>query len=594
MVLTKISILEFKWLGGIIMSNVKRSAADTSGLRKHAEEKIASQSVATETDSICMHEKLMLNELQVYKIELEIQNDELRNCLNRMEKQEAHLQNIIKDSPAGYFHINLEGNFVEVNNAWLRIHGYDSADEVLGKNFSITQIESQFEAATKHLADLHSGIASPLGEFSHLRKDGSVGYHKFSAHPVLNSGKLVGLEWFIIDTSERKKNEDEKILLQQQFQQAQKMESVGRLAGGVAHDFNNLLTVILGCAELSLLQSNLPHPLHEFLTTIQIAAKKSADLTQQLLAFARKQTIEPKVLDLNETLIGMLKMLQRLIGEDINLTWQLEAELWSVNADPSQIDQILANLCVNARDSIADIGNIVIKTQNCTIDEQYCALHANSDPGEYVCLSVSDSGCGMDKETLDHIFEPFFTTKEIGKGTGLGLATVYGVVKQNSGLIEVDSQPGSGTTFTIYLPRYVGKNEKSLNVSSAVLAMQGHETILLVEDEPDILHITSIILSNLGYTVLSANSSSEAIRIAKEHAAEIQLLLTDVVMPEENGADLSKKLLLQFPRIKTLYMSGYTIDAIAKHGVLNAGIHFIRKPFTVTNLAVKVRELLDS
>lgn len=385
----------------------------------------------------------------------------------------------------------------------------------------------------------------------------------------------------------------EQTLLQGRLQQVQKMESVGRLAGGIAHDFNNLLTVILGGAHLALDELEPVQPLYEYVTQIQNAGVKSAALTQQLLAFARKQTIEPKVLDLNEIVSGTLKMLQRLIGENTQLTWQPANNLWQVKADPSQIDQILANLCVNARDSITDIGTITIQTGNSVIDEGYNAEHADVIPGEYVHISVSDSGCGMDKETMAHIFEPFFTTKGIGEGTGLGLATVYGAAKQNNGFVNVYSELGIGTTFTIYLPRYVGTAEqKSANVQ-AQPAPRGLETILLVEDEPAILNMTMMLLRKQGYTVMAAETPVEATRLANEHSGELDLLITDVVMPEMNGKDLAHNLMSLNPKLKCLFMSGYTADVIAHHGVLEEGTHFIHKPFSLPDLAVKVRKVLD-
>ena len=385
----------------------------------------------------------------------------------------------------------------------------------------------------------------------------------------------------------------EQKLLESQLHQAQKMESVGSLAGGVAHDFNNKLSVILGCAYMAFTEED-PVQLKNFLEEIRKAAEQSADLTRQLLAFARKQTIAPIVLNLNETVTGMLKMLNRLIGEDIQLTWQPAPDLWLLKFDPSQVDQILANLCVNARDSISKNGKITIETGNSSFDEDYCTHHVDTLPGEYVRLAVSDNGCGMSKETMDRIFEPFFTTKETGKGTGLGLATVFGIVKQNNGFINVYSEPGVGTTFTIHLPRHVGKSEHNQKGGIAISAPVGLETILLVEDELAILNMASMILSKQGYTVLSANTTSEAIRLAKENAGEINLLITDVIMPEMNGKDLNQELQSLYPQLKCLFMSGYTADAIAQHGVLDEGVNFIQKPFSLPALATKVREVLDS
>jgi two-component system cell cycle sensor histidine kinase/response regulator CckA len=395
------------------------------------------------------------------------------------------------------------------------------------------------------------------------------------------------------DITERKQAEEERAGLETQLRQAHKMESVGRLAGGVAHDFNNMLGVILGRAEMALEQVDPGQPLHDDLEEIRQAAERSAHLTRQLLAFARKQIIAPKVLDLSETVESMLSMLKRVIGEDIDLSWQPQADLWSVKVDPSQIDQILANLCVNARDAIGGIGKMTIETANSTLDAAYCAHHAGYVPGEYVRLAVSDDGPGMARETLSHIFEPFFTTKGVGEGTGLGLATVYGIVKQNNGFINVYSEPDQGTTFTIYLPRHAGKAERPWTEAPAEPAARGHETILLVEDEPAILRLTTRLLEGQGYTVLAASTPSEAIRLARDHAGEIPLLITDVVMPEMNGRDLAKNLLSLHPDLKQLFTSGYTADVIAHNGVLDEGVHFIQKPFSTQDLAAKVREVLD-
>ena len=397
----------------------------------------------------------------------------------------------------------------------------------------------------------------------------------------------------IVDISDRKLAEEEQTKLKEQLQQAQKMEAVGRLAGGVAHDFNNMLSVIIGHAEMAMEEVDPAQPLYANLEQIKNAGERSADLTRQLLAFARKQTVAPKVLDLNKTVGGMTQMLQRLIGEDIDLAWMPYKNLWPVKMDPSQIDQILANLCVNARDAIADVGKITIETGNVEFDETYCNDHVGFLPGEYVLLAVSDNGCGMDTETLDNIFEPFFTTKESGKGTGLGLATVYGVVKQNNGFINVYSEPGQGTTFRIYLPRHLTKtaqlSEKEVNPPPE----RGNETILLVEDEPAILKMTTMMLERLGYTVVAAGTPAEAINLAHEYTGIIDLLVTDVVMPEMNGRNLAKNILSFYPNLKRLFMSGYTANVIAHHGVLDEGVNFIQKPFSRENLGTKVRELLD-
>ena len=410
-----------------------------------------------------------------------------------------------------------------------------------------------------------------------------------------SDGTFLGRRACNRDITERKHREEEMSRLQAQFQQAQKMESVGRLAGGVAHDFNNMLGIILGYAELALDKVDPGQSLHSNLEEIRKAANRSADLTRQLLAFARKQVIAPSVLDLNETVEGMLNMLRRLIGEDIDLAWLPGAGLWPVKVDPSQIDQILANLCVNARDAIAGEGKVTVETENVAFDAAYCAAHVGFITGEYVLLAVSDNGCGMDKEMLAHIFEPFFTTKGVGQGTGLGLSTVYGAVKQNNGFLNVYSEPGQGTTCKIYLPRHVGKDEQiQKKEGPAEPIRHGYETILLVEDEPELLEMIKLMLEMQGYAVLAASAPGEAIRLAEVHSGEIHLLMTDVIMPEMNGRDLARNLQSLYPKIRRLFMSGYTANVIAHHGILDPGVNFIQKPFSIKDLAAKVRKALGN
>jgi two-component system, cell cycle sensor histidine kinase and response regulator CckA len=391
------------------------------------------------------------------------------------------------------------------------------------------------------------------------------------------------------DSSERKRKN-----LEHQLFQVQKMKSIGQLAGGVAHDYNNMLSVIIGYTELALEKINPEDPLHEDLKAVLDAAERSTEITKQLLAFARQQTIAPKVLNLNDIVDSMLKMLQRLIGEDLDFFWQPGSDLWRVKIDPAQINQILANLCVNARDAITDVGKVTIETGNATFSKNYCADHAGFIPGDYIMLAVSDNGCGMSAETLDKIFEPFFTTKGLGKGTGLGLSTVYGIVKQNNGFLNVYSEPEQGTTIKIYLPRYSGDTAEVYRENTPKTPLSRGETIVVVEDDESILKLAQIMLEAMGYTVLPANTPSRAQRLAEAHAGGIDLLITDVVMPEMNGRELSEQLQALYPDIKTLFMSGYTANVIAHRGVLDAGVFFIPKPLSKKDLALKVREVLDS
>ena len=433
------------------------------------------------------------------------------------------------------------------------------------------------------------------GEVKMYARDRRVLSIFLRAYPNRDStGRIVGLVGIHTDISERKRTEEEKERLQKQLLQAQKMESIGRLAGGVAHDFNNMLQTIMGYCDLSLRSLEPTSPLRENLQEISRAATRSADLTRQLLAFARQQTVVPKVLDLNDTVVGMLNMLQRLIGENIDLAWLPGHNLWKVKIDPSQLDQILANFAINARDAIGDTGRITIETENVRLDEAQCAGRPDCLPGDYVLLAVSDNGCGMDKETMGQVFEPFFTTKEQGKGTGLGLATVYGTVRQSNGFVSVYSEPGQGATFKIYLPRFADTTGPAAEDSRQEEPAGGTETVLLVEDEAAILNLGAMILGQLGYTVLTAGMPAEALRLAQEHPGDIHLLITDVVMPEMNGRELARQLSLGRPQMKCLYMSGYTADVIAHHGVLDAGIHFIQKPFSLNNMARAVRGALEN
>jgi len=403
------------------------------------------------------------------------------------------------------------------------------------------------------------------------------------------SGELLFLEGFIWNVTDRKREEQEKEKLRIQLTQAQKMESVGRLAGGIAHDFNNMLSVILGRVDMGMMRVDPAQPLYKDLQEIRKAAERSANLTRQLLAFARKQTVSLKVLDLNETVERMLKILQRLIGEDIEIVWRPGKAPSPVKMDPVQIDQILFNLCVNAKDAIGGVGRIIIETENAIFDDDHCAVHRDFLPGDYATLCVSDNGCGMDAATLDKLFEPFFTTKAVGQGTGLGLSTVYGIVQQHSGFIHVYSEPGKGSTFRIYLPRHLDASAEPAGKESAAAAT-GTETILLVEDEPAILEMVRIMIRRLGYTVLSAGKPTEAMELARNFTGEIHLLMSDVIMPEMNGRDLARSIASLHPQIRLLFMSGYPANVIARQGVLDEGVHFIQKPFLMKDLATKLRE----
>ncbi len=414
-----------------------------------------------------------------------------------------------------------------------------------------------------------------------------------SAAPVKDDqGNIFAAILIFDDISSQKEAEAERANLQARLAQAEKMESIGRLAGGVAHDFNNMLMVIGGSAEIALQDLGPDHPVRTALTEISQAVARSAEITRQLLAFTRKQPRTPISLDLNEAIQGMVKMLRRLIGEHIELEWRLGEGLWTVFIDPSQVNQLLINLCVNARDAIRGGGRITVETGNMVLDETYCGVHEGLVPGEYVYFVVTDTGAGMDAVTRNSIFEPFFTTKEADKGTGLGMATVFGIVKQNNGFINVYSEPGLGTSVKIFLPRYRGAKKQVEKEAAIGIPGGAGETILFVEDEPSILKMGRRLLGRLGYRVLATCSPGEAIRMAREHDGDIDLLISDMIMPEMNGPELSKHIQALYPKSGVLYMSGYTAENIARHGLLNEGIHFVQKPFSLDFFARKICEVI--
>lgn len=500
------------------------------------------------------------------------------------EKQRFY--NLIQNAPFGMILIDEKGSFTFANSKFTEIFGYDLKDVPDGKRWferAYPDPEYRKEIISAWVEDLEKygpGEKRPR-IYQVTCKDGSRKIINFIPVRLETGENLVSCE----DITDRIKLED-------QLRQAQKMESVGRLAGGVAHDFNNMLQTIMGYAELALIKIKRGASADENLIQIRQAAQRSADLVRQLLAFARRQTISPKVLDLNDAMSGMLKILKQLIGENINLIWKPGRDILPVKMDPAQIDQILANLLVNARDSISGTGTVIIETQNAVLDEAYCRLKPGFLPGKYALIAVSDTGSGMDNETVSHIFEPFFTTKDIGIGTGLGLSTVYGVIKQNGGFINVYSEPGRGTTFKIYLPVCLAGAEKE-EVLQEQMPSGGTETVMVVEDEKMLLEFVETILKEQGYSVVSAGSPAEALTIAREFGSSIHLLITDVVMPSMNGRELKEALMPLYPDIKTLYMSGYTANVIAHHGVLNDGTAFIQKPFSINALAAKVRQVIE-
>lgn len=481
-----------------------------------------------------------------------------------------------------------EGLLTYINTSFLHLWGYDDATQVLGKHVVRFWQDEEKAAQVMEMVLTKGG---GVGELVAKRPDGSLFPVEFSASLVKDeAGTTAYLMGSFVDITERKRAEEEKAKLESQLLQAQKMESVGRLAGGVAHDFNNMLSVILGYA--ALMKSKLPagDPLMNNVLEIEQAGLRSRDITRQLLAFSRKQIIAPRPVNVNNLLTATQTTIARLIGEDIDLHFFPEKDLGTIKIDPSQVDQIIMNLAVNARDAMPGGGTLTLETENVHLDEAYCRQHLGSAPGQYVLLVVSDNGAGMDRDTLSHVFEPFFTTKEIGKGTGLGLATVYGIVKQNGGFINIDSGPGRGTMFKIYFPRIMEEEQIEKTVEAPISSGTG--TILLVEDDAMVRGVTAALLEEIGYTVLIAKTPLEALSICEKKDTAIDLLLTDVVMPEMKGPELRHRINDIRPGIKVLFMSGYTANVIVHHGVLEEGVRFIHKPFSMQDLAGKVRDAI--
>ncbi|ADH85354.1 response regulator [Desulfurivibrio alkaliphilus] len=522
---------------------------------------------------------------------------------SNLKEREAMLQEsnemnrlLLNSTVEAIYGLDNDGTCTFCNAACVRMLGYQKPEQLIGRKMHemIHHSYPDGKPMPIHECRLLRNNSKEIHENAVIwRADGTSFPVEYWSHPIFQDGKVLGIVASFIDITDRRRAEAEKEKLYLQLSQAQKMESVGRLAGGVAHDFNNMLTVIIGNIEMSMRYPAMDDAKHVMLHEALTAARRSAEITRQLLAFSRKQMAAPKVLDLNDTVQVGLKMIRRLIDEDIDLAWKPGAELWPVKIDPTQIDQVLLNLCANARDAIAGVGRITIATDNMTLVESDCAQHQELRPGYYVLLVVSDDGCGMDEVTLSHLFEPFFTTKKVGHGTGLGLATVYGVVEQNHGLIQVDSKPGRGTTFKIYLPRHDVPIESAPKEKKGPAIIRGNETVLLVEDETAMLKVVELTLKKWGYTVLAANTPAAAMRLAEEHRGQVDLLITDVVMPQMNGRELARKLKAGYPEIKHLFMSGYNDEIIAHQGMVDESVNFIEKPFSMEVLAAKIRDVLD-
>jgi PAS domain S-box-containing protein len=513
-------------------------------------------------------------------------NAALRSAQEGLLRSEINFRSLVTNAPYGICRCDSSGIVLGVNPAFVSELGYSSATELVGRNLANFYSDSQ---QWFHLADYFRSLLPFQGLTAEwVRKDGSSTAVRLSGRAIRGEGNAIFFELFTEDVSERR-------TLEQQLRQAQKMEAIGRLAGGIAHDFNNLLMVISGYCEFLLDRIGSNQELRGPAQEIANAAERATALTRQLLAFSRKQMLAPKVLDLNAVVTENLKMLTRLIGEDIDLVMVPGAEIGAVKADPGQVEQVIMNLAVNARDAMPHGGKLTIETANVELDENYARLHAPAVPGDYVMLAISDTGTGMDADTQNHIFEPFFSTKG-AKGTGLGLSTVYGIIKQSGGYVWVYSEQGKGSTFKIYLPRVdaAGEPMEAQAPALAISAGKGNETILLVEDEANLRQLAQHYLENQGYMVLAAADAAAAIQLSNHQSGPIHLLLTDVIMPGMNGRELAQRISSVRPDTKVLYMSGYTENAIGHNGTLDAGIILLQKPFTLPALRTKVREVLDT
>ncbi|BHH84711.1 hypothetical protein LA52FAK_30000 [Desulforhopalus sp. 52FAK] len=513
---------------------------------------------------------------------------------DQLKQETVYLRELYERSPLGYQSLDEAGRLIETNQAWLDILGYER-EEVIGQSFGDFLGEEWKELYKQNFPKLKA-VGEILGfEFEMIKKDGSVLTVNLDGRVGKNTlGEFQQTYCIIKDITQQVKAKEEQKKLQEQLLQSQKLESIGQFAGGIAHDFNNMLTAIIGHAELAKIHTKEEHQVYARLDSIEDVAHRSAALVSQLLAFARKQTIDPKTLNLNDCVTTIHNLLKRVIGEDITLNTNLGKDLWSVKIDPSQVDQILTNLCVNARDAINGVGTIIVETKNVTFEPKNTVHPPHLTAGKYVQLSVSDNGAGMDEATIQQIFEPFFTTKEQGRGTGLGLSSVYGIVQQNRGFINTYSEPDIGSTFKIFLPCDKKKSE-SAHYKLTEPPLGNGEIILLVEDEETILEVGKDMLRQLGYKVFCALSPSQALDLVQDsNSPEFDLLITDVVMPEMNGKELANRLCSLVPQCKCLFTSGYTEDIIAHNGILEKDVHFLQKPFSSTELATVVSEILNT
>jgi len=515
---------------------------------------------------------------------------ERKQAEERIRQSEESYRNIFQNAQVGLFRTRIsDGKILESNDQLARMFGYNNREEFIAE---YATWKNYVDPGTRErmLEQIHQNGFIENFEARFYRKDRSIFWARYSARLYPEQGWIEGVAQ---DITEHKRVEEERAKLQEQLQQAQKLESIGRLAGGVAHDFNNMLSVVLGYGEIILGDLHQEDPLRDKVQEMVNAGQRAKALTSQLLAFSRKQTLQPQVLDLNNQIRNTEKMLRRLLAEDIELSLIMAKDLPRVLFDPGQLDQVIINLAANARDAMPKGGRLLIETSVVHLDEAYAAAHHEINPGKYVMLAFTDTGYGMDQETLSRVFEPFFTTKEKGKGTGLGLSTVYGIVKQSGGHIWVYSEPGNGTTFKVYLPPTEAKPKTQAEIVISP-APSGGEHILVVEDELSVRNLMKMLFSSLGYTVTIAANGDEALRLVEKMGVKPDLVITDVVMPKMSGKELIDRLRKTYPHLKALFMSGYTDNAIVHHGVLDPDTPFIQKPFNIQEIGKKVREVLGS
>jgi len=573
------------------MTDDNKPGDNSSRLRTQAEKQLTAHQAGGASQAGEQDAKRLLHELQVHQVELEMQNEELRRALIEKNEHESHLRQIINLTPAGYFHLDLEGRFLDVNAAWLRMHGYDSAEEVIDQHYSIMQVDNESISAMAHMQELKKGVAIPAGEFVSKRKDGSIGQHIFSATPVVHFGEVTGFEWFIIDITEHKKLEADKQLLQQQFHQAQKLESLGVLAGGIAHDFNNILTVIISGCSLARLR---PEKTPAQLDMIESAALRAAGLCSQMLAYAGKGKVVHAQVDIGKMILGIINMLRSTLKQNVTIKIAVDEDIPAIKADISQLSQLLMNLTINAAEAIDEKQGTIdvsLTTKNVLDDVDY--LGKTIPAGCYACLSVSDNGCGMDEETRSRIFEPFYTTKFTGRG--LGMSALIGIVSLHGGALQFTSQPGQGTTFNIYLPIMLSDADAPTTLLPPTTRIwKSSGTVLLVEDEEMVRAVAKMMLEEMGFSVIEACNGQEALNLYQQKTTGIDLVLTDIGMPVMDGYTLFSALKKINPTLPIIISSGFGDQEVTRRIAPEGIAGLISKPYLFSQLQALIKSVVEA